>query len=779
MTDHIFIPDTQVKAGVPLDHLYWIGQYIVDRKPDRVIHVGDHWDMPSLSSYDKGRKSFEGRRYWIDIEAGNRGWDALNEPIRAENKRLARNKKATWLPDLHFLEGNHEDRINRATNSSPELDGTIGLQDTNIEEYGWKVHRFLEPLELEGVHYCLTPDHKILTSDLRYIPLGDVKVGESIMGFDEHGKTGMPRRFKKASVLAVDPILAPVAKVRLASGKTFRATYDHRWLARKYGTSNWKWVSTEELDNRYELCNPFPTWEKDDSWESGWLAGIFDGEGHLSKPNTKQGGIQIGVAQNPGSTLNRILDYLMRFGIEFNCHSKNDRTVNTQSVRILGASGDKLALLGTIRPERLIEKFQPEMLGRVQTLAADRVISVEYAGIEEVIQLKTTSDTFIADGYAHHNCHYFYNPLTGNPYSGTAKTMLNTIGYSFTMGHRQTYDPAVKYVGNRQIRGLVAGACLAPHHRVLTADLRYIALGDVVPGMKLVSFDETNEESSRRGRAYKEGTVLAVRTAKKPVKRVIFDNGLEIIATHDHRWLSRINGQSSIKAGGTYLWRETTQLRVGTLIPQPLDVWDLDTSFEAGYLAGILDGEGCLYVRETSGGALMQLSFSQKPGIVLDMAEKHFSNVIGVDLLGHLNQRGVESLRVRGGIPSIVKTLGVVQPYRLMEKFSPNLMGQMTSSVNNKIVAIEDAGEQEIVEIDIDAKTMIVEGQPHHNCYLHDEDYKGPQGNHHWRGIIVKHDVHDGQYCLMEVDLDYLCRRYEGKSLEKFKTRKFFFPKNK
>jgi hypothetical protein len=45
-------------------------------------------------------------------------------------------------------------------------------------------------------------------------------------------------------------------------------------------------------------------------------------------------------------------------------------------------------------------------------------------------------------------------------------------------------------------------------------------------------------------------------------------------------------------------------------------------------------------------------------------------------------------------------------------------------------------------------------------CYLHDEDYKGPYGNHHWRGIIVKHEVCDGEYDIMKVSLDYLLRRY-------------------
>lgn len=48
------------------------------------------------------------------------------------------------------------------------------------------------------------------------------------------------------------------------------------------------------------------------------------------------------------------------------------------------------------------------------------------------------------------------------------------------------------------------------------------------------------------------------------------------------------------------------------------------------------------------------------------------------------------------------------------------------------------------------------------SCYLHDEHYRGPQANGEWRGIIVKHEVRDGQYDLMEVSLDFLCRKYEG-----------------
>lgn len=58
-------------------------------------------------------------------------------------------------------------------------------------------------------------------------------------------------------------------------------------------------------------------------------------------------------------------------------------------------------------------------------------------------------------------------------------------------------------------------------------------------------------------------------------------------------------------------------------------------------------------------------------------------------------------------------------------------------------------------------------------CYLHDEDYRGKTGNTSWRGIIVKHEVFDGNYDIMEVSLDYLCRKYERMPLSRFMSVKY------
>jgi len=153
MTKHMLIPDTQCKPEVCFDHLSWAGEYAVEQKPDVIVHIGDHWDMESLSSYDKGTKSFEGRRYLHDIAAGNLGMDMFMAPILKEQERLRRNKEKVWKPELVFTVGNHENRIARAVEADARLDGVLSMDHTNLRGYGWKVVPFLEVIVIDGIAY--------------------------------------------------------------------------------------------------------------------------------------------------------------------------------------------------------------------------------------------------------------------------------------------------------------------------------------------------------------------------------------------------------------------------------------------------------------------------------------------------------------------------------------------------------------------------------------------------------------------------------------------------
>jgi hypothetical protein len=156
---HFVLPDVQAKPDIPVDYLGRIGQYVVEKQPEKIICIGDFADMPSLSSYDVGKKSFEGRRYVKDVDAARNAMATFMEPIIKYNLVQKKNGKKQYKPELHLTLGNHEYRIVRAVNDDPKLDGVLSLDDLGYKDYGWNVHNFLEVVILDGVaysHYFVT-----------------------------------------------------------------------------------------------------------------------------------------------------------------------------------------------------------------------------------------------------------------------------------------------------------------------------------------------------------------------------------------------------------------------------------------------------------------------------------------------------------------------------------------------------------------------------------------------------------------------------------------------
>jgi len=147
------IPDTQVAPGTPIEHLSWIGQYIVDKKPDVIVQIGDFADMHSLGSYDMGKRAGEGARYEEDIKCARRAMETLMEPIFEYNSVRRRNKRRQYSPELLLTLGNHENRINTHINNYPVLDGRLSTDDLGYADFGWKVRDFLEVEEIDGILY--------------------------------------------------------------------------------------------------------------------------------------------------------------------------------------------------------------------------------------------------------------------------------------------------------------------------------------------------------------------------------------------------------------------------------------------------------------------------------------------------------------------------------------------------------------------------------------------------------------------------------------------------
>lgn len=150
----LVIPDTQIRPdnlelNKPL--LRAVGQLIVDWRPDVVVHIGDHFDMKSLCHYDfpkNNRMVFDGDEVKQDVHAGITALSILLTPLYQLRSQQRLNKKKVYLPELHFTTGNHEQRVDRFN----ELKGLVDLPK-EIKRFGFNVHPFLKPVEIEGVHF--------------------------------------------------------------------------------------------------------------------------------------------------------------------------------------------------------------------------------------------------------------------------------------------------------------------------------------------------------------------------------------------------------------------------------------------------------------------------------------------------------------------------------------------------------------------------------------------------------------------------------------------------
>lgn len=165
MSTHLIVPDAHAHPDHHNKRFTWLGKLVADVKPDHVVMIGDWADMPSLCSYDKGTKGFEGRRYKKDIESALDAQEKFFKPIKARKKRL---------PKFWMLEGNHEHRINRAIKyDAVQLDGVISMGDLQYKEHGWECVRYNGStpgiLNLDGVAYS-----HYFTSGIMGRPIGGI-----------------------------------------------------------------------------------------------------------------------------------------------------------------------------------------------------------------------------------------------------------------------------------------------------------------------------------------------------------------------------------------------------------------------------------------------------------------------------------------------------------------------------------------------------------------------------------------------------------------------------
>lgn len=241
--EHLVIPDTQVKKGVYIDHLEAIGNYAVDRQPNTIIHLGDHWDMPSLSDWESQTKKAQSEvDYEDDIEAGLNGMEAFLTPIKKYNDRRKKRGLKLYKPRKVFCTGNHEQRIIRYTDQFTHLRKTINYERLLLKPNGWEVYDFLQPVCIDNIYYA----HYF------YNPMSGRAIGGTCLNKLNKLKFSFTMGHQQGK---------DVAEQYLSNGKTIRGLvvgsfYQHDETYKGYqGNSHWQGCvyKHEVKDGNYDL----------------------------------------------------------------------------------------------------------------------------------------------------------------------------------------------------------------------------------------------------------------------------------------------------------------------------------------------------------------------------------------------------------------------------------------------------------------------------------------------------------------------------------------------
>lgn len=119
---YLIFSDAHVEPGDKLSRFNWLGQQLVEHRPDTLVQLGDFVSMLSLSHWDMNKRLLmEGRRFNDDIVVGLNAWEGVIHSLRQLQEIQRKNKVKIYKPRLIWCEGNHEEWIQRYIEQHPEM----------------------------------------------------------------------------------------------------------------------------------------------------------------------------------------------------------------------------------------------------------------------------------------------------------------------------------------------------------------------------------------------------------------------------------------------------------------------------------------------------------------------------------------------------------------------------------------------------------------------------------------------------------------------------------
>lgn len=288
----------------------------------------------------------------------------------------------------------------------------------------WMIFQRIEHDNPADYYNCVTPDIKVLTHDLQWVPAGEIESGDRLIGVEEHMTTEYARHLAVGEATVFGRKVDQLYEVMFEDGRVVRCNGEHKWLVKKVGLKGTEWVSTQNIHKEIterigrprkwsvmSMCTP---WVEDTSKEAGYVAGLLDADGSL-------GTTQLGVlfAQQLNTVLARFQSELLRRGYKLGANpcitqktiEQRDSQSQVYGMRVLGGFTEQLRLLGSIRPPRLLERWltridlsKRRLEGRGSGAGSPvEVTSVKTIGEGEVVLLGTSCHTYLAEGLVCHN----------------------------------------------------------------------------------------------------------------------------------------------------------------------------------------------------------------------------------------------------------------------------------------------------------------------------------------------------------------------------------------
>jgi DNA repair photolyase len=337
-----------------------------------------------------------------------------------------------------------------ARNQSPD----VGF-DVSINPYRGCEH---------GCVYCLAPDTPVLHADMTWRPLGEIRPGDSLVGFDEQPKRGSTRKLREAVVRKVWWSRKPAVRLVTRDSEVV-TTAEHRWLEAGRG----RWLETSRLSPARSLRR-IPLVESpeiDDDYRAGYVAGVARGATrvvaaywrvrladreplerlvdylkcfgvdtgiadskidirslaalaivdkllHVERASSsyrrgfvaglfdRDGGAgdSLRIAEADASGLERVRGYAASLGFHFTLESRRGRA---SALRLVGSAAERMRFFASVRPS--VQRKLAAVFGREPAYAPEPIEAIEPCGVRDAVDIETSTGTFFAAGLATHNCY--------------------------------------------------------------------------------------------------------------------------------------------------------------------------------------------------------------------------------------------------------------------------------------------------------------------------------------------------------------------------------------